>query len=177
MSWWSGPSWPRPAKSSPMSHVRRPLPSPSGMATVLLVDDDPCNRLLMRILLGRTRRFIVVGEAANGSQAVAKARTLRPDVVVLDFEMPGMSGPHALPLIRRVSMNTKIIMFSDRVAGLSTPQAEALGADLLSAKGDGCSGLLPALHRVWPAAPRPTRRIEPRIGRASPIMIKPLQSR
>jgi DNA-binding NarL/FixJ family response regulator len=67
---------------------------------VLLVDDQPLVRTGLRVLLGAEDDIEVVGEAANGSEAVTLARTTRPDVVMMDLLMPGVDGVEAT---RRIS--------------------------------------------------------------------------
>src|SRR4051794_21239523 len=72
----------------------------SGKVRVLLVDDLPDIRLVMRLLLEADGRIEVVGEATDGAQAVELTKELHPDAVILDLRMPGMDGVQALPLIR-----------------------------------------------------------------------------
>ncbi|MGD3112502.1 response regulator [Streptomyces sp. YGL11-2] len=62
---------------------------------VLIVDDQAMVRDALRAVIGRRAGFSVVGDAADGAQAVALARSLRPDVVVMDVRMPGMTGVEA----------------------------------------------------------------------------------
>ncbi|QHC23960.1 response regulator transcription factor [Streptomyces sp. GS7] len=62
---------------------------------VLIVDDQEMVRDALRAVIGRRAGFSVVGDAADGAQAVALARSLRPDVVVMDVRMPGMTGVEA----------------------------------------------------------------------------------
>ena len=85
--------------------------------SVVLIDDEASILELERALLEGDGRFVVVGEGGDGSAAVKLARTLQPDVIVLDVLMPGMDGWEALPLIKRVSPSTCVIVIS------------ALGAD------------------------------------------------
>ena len=59
---------------------------------VLLVDDEPEARAGLRLLLAEDPEIEVVGEAANGRQALAKIRQLEPDLVLLDIQMPGIDG-------------------------------------------------------------------------------------
>lgn len=132
------------------SWSRATKPVTAHPASVLLVDDDSASRLMVRLTLERTRRFNVVGEAASGGEGVAKAQTLRPDFVVLDVDMPGMSGLEALPLIREAVADTKIVLYSDLVAYLSPAEAATLDADLLVAKGRDLSALADALRTILP---------------------------
>lgn len=68
------------------------MPIPKTRAKVLLVDDHHILRDGLRALLDRQDGITVVGEAADGTSALELARTLRPDVVVLDISLPGLSG-------------------------------------------------------------------------------------
>ena len=65
------------------------------MTSVLLVDDQELVRAGFRIILNSEPGIEVVGEASNGSDAVALARGLRPDVICMDVQMPGMDGLEA----------------------------------------------------------------------------------
>jgi DNA-binding NarL/FixJ family response regulator len=68
--------------------------------TLLIVDDDPSFRVLARRLLALDG-FDVVGEAADGDAAVSVARALRPDVVLLDVQLPGVDGFAVAMRLRR----------------------------------------------------------------------------
>jgi len=65
------------------------------MTTLLIVDDQPLQRLGFRMLLDSTPDTEVLGEAAHGAEAVRKAAELRPDVILMDIRMPGMDGIEA----------------------------------------------------------------------------------
>lgn len=122
--------------------------------TVLLVDDDPSTVSAARILLERTGRFKVVGEASNGLEGVRRARQTRPDIVVLDVDMPGMTGFQAAPLIRQASPKTKVALFSDHVDNVLPAAVQGLGADVLVPKGSDLSALVPALLGLDSPHPR-----------------------
>ncbi len=62
---------------------------------ILIVDDSPLVRQRLRDLLHQHPHWQVCGEAANGQDAITRARDLAPDVIVLDFLMPGMNGVQA----------------------------------------------------------------------------------
>jgi CheY-like chemotaxis protein len=84
----------------------------SDPATIVLVDDAPEIRLLMRFQLEGIGGFSVVAEGADGFDAVALAREHQPDFLVLDLCMPGLSGVDAIPLVRKHSPDTQIIACS-----------------------------------------------------------------
>jgi len=71
--------------------------SDSAIATILVCDDDPSLRELVRAVLGARYDFV---EAADGTEALQLARELRPDLIVLDVMLPGLSGIEVLEAIR-----------------------------------------------------------------------------
>jgi len=103
---------------------------PAGVGTVpvrvLVVDDSADIRLMLRLLLGRDDRFEVVGEAGDGVQAIELAGDLRPEVVLLDRQMPVLGGLEAIPEIRRVSPDSEIVLYT--AAGGAGTEAAAIGA-------------------------------------------------
>ena len=83
---------------------------------VLLVDDADDVRRLVRTALRFRGNFEVVGEANSGADAVALARALHPDVVVLDLGLPDIAGEDVLTRIRSESPRTKVVIFSGKEA-------------------------------------------------------------
>ena len=79
---------------------------------VLLVDDVPEVRRLVRTALRFRGVFTVVGEAATGSEAIALTRDLRPDVVVLEIGLPDFAGQDVLTQIREHRPQTRVVVFS-----------------------------------------------------------------
>ncbi len=79
---------------------------------ILIVDDHPVVRDGLSAVLESQPDFEVVGEAGDGSEAVAQVEKLEPDVVLLDLEMPGLDGLGALRLIRQSRPQTKVIVFT-----------------------------------------------------------------
>ena len=79
---------------------------------VLLADDTPEIRRLLRLNLELDGRFEIVGEAADGAEAVALAASLHPDAVVLDLAMPVMDGLQAIPVILESSPAARILVLS-----------------------------------------------------------------
>jgi len=108
---------------------------------VLVVDDDPDLRLLLKVALGREGVSQVVGEAENGRQAIEVARAQQPDTIVLDHGMPVMSGLEAIPLLREAAPSARIIMYT---AYALTDQRAAFeeAADAVLVKGGSLNDLL-----------------------------------
>src|SRR5688572_3020952 len=80
--------------------------------TVLVVDDQPEVRALVRLVLKRAGGFDIIGEASTGAEAIKMVGTHVPDVVVLDISMPVLSGIDAIKPIRSSSPGTQVVMFS-----------------------------------------------------------------
>ena len=81
------------------------------MKKVMIVDDAMFMRLAIREILEKND-FEVVGEAANGLDAVKQYQSLKPDVVTMDITMPEMSGLEAVKEIIKIDPDAKIIMIS-----------------------------------------------------------------
>ena len=84
----------------PAALSERPAVEAAVLTRVLMVDDSAAIRTLARFTLSAKRGFDIVGEAANGTEALAMYETHRPDCVVLDIDMPGMDGFEALAALR-----------------------------------------------------------------------------
>ncbi len=82
------------------------------MVRALLVDDHAVVRAGLRALLEASGRAEVVGEASSGEEAVAKARSLEPDIVVMDLAMPGMDGVQATRRIAELGIETKVLILT-----------------------------------------------------------------
>jgi DNA-binding NarL/FixJ family response regulator len=78
---------------------------------ILLVDDHPLTRSALAGLL-RQHGFDVVGEAADGVEAIAQARSAQPDLILLDLSMPGMDGLAALPLLRDAAPSCEVVVLT-----------------------------------------------------------------
>jgi DNA-binding NarL/FixJ family response regulator len=80
--------------------------------SILIVDDQDLVREGLRMLLEAEPDLCVAGEAGNGSQALAQARRLDPDVVLMDVRMPGMDGIEATAQLARAGCRARILMLT-----------------------------------------------------------------
>ncbi|MEF2095491.1 response regulator [Bacillus sp. CFBP9009] len=78
---------------------------------ILIVDDAAFMRMMIKDILSKNG-FEIVGEAADGSQAVEKYKETHPDLVTMDITMPEMDGITALKEIKKVNPQAKVIMCS-----------------------------------------------------------------
>ena len=104
---------------------------------ILVVDDSIFFRRLVRARLDAEPGMVVVGEARDGKEAVTLAERLRPDVIVIDGAMPLMDGVEALPLIRDVLPECRIVFMDAHDDVLERALAE--GADAAVNKSDSVS--------------------------------------
>jgi DNA-binding NarL/FixJ family response regulator len=105
-------------------------------ARILVVDDHEIVREGIRTLIARSRRgWQICGEARDGHEAIEAAKTLKPDVIVLDITMPTLSGLEAASQIAGMGLGCRILMFtmheSERLA-VEVRQADAQGFVLKS---------------------------------------------
>ena len=96
--------------------------------SVLIADDNTLFREGLRMLLAQEPVISVVGEAADGLQAIRLAEALQPDILLLDIRMPGLGGIEALPQIREKAPGTKVLILSGFSEGELMFQALQLGA-------------------------------------------------
>ena len=79
---------------------------------LLIVDDHPVVRDGLRGIFEGTTEFEVAGEAANGAEAVTRARALRPDVVLMDLRMPDVDGVTAIKRLSELGLDTRVLVLT-----------------------------------------------------------------
>jgi two-component system, NarL family, nitrate/nitrite response regulator NarL len=121
-------------------------PDPAEVTSVVLVDDDADFRWVIRRQLERTGEFSVVGEAADGAAGVEVAAVLRPDLVLLDLEMPYMDGLEALPLVYHRSPWSTVVMLTAMSSGVQLDAALRGGAAGIIRKGSSLANMVAQLR-------------------------------
>jgi two-component system NarL family response regulator len=115
---------------------------------VLAVDDHRLVREGLTNLLRIHPDIEVVGEASDGDEAVAKARTLDPDVILMDISMPGMNGITATKIIKKEMPRTKVIMLTMLDQEGYVYEAVKAGATGYLLKNTGLEDLVKAIKEV-----------------------------
>jgi DNA-binding NarL/FixJ family response regulator len=118
-------------------------------SSILIVDDNAMIRQLIRSHIELHSDWHVCGEAENGKVAVEKVKDLRPDVVVLDFQMPIMNGLEAAREIAQVTPNTAMVMLTMHNSDQLWKDAQAAGIKEVLSKSDGVRDhLIPSLRNA-----------------------------
>jgi DNA-binding NarL/FixJ family response regulator len=115
---------------------------------LVIVDDHALARAGMRQLLSRARNFEVVGEAANGRDAIVLCRRLHPDLVLMDVRLPDMDGLVATRAIREALPDTQVLLVTMYDAPEYAKEALRAGAVGYVLKGVNRRELLTELHRA-----------------------------
>lgn len=115
---------------------------------VVIADDSPDIRLLLRLAIHSDPELELVGEAADGAEAVSLAQALQPDLMLLDLSMPVMDGLEAIPLIRGVAPGTAIIVVSGFLTGETKQHVIDAGAVGYVEKGGDFHELIAYVRKV-----------------------------
>lgn len=127
-----------PTTSSPLDPNIHPL-------RILLVDDSAQVRQELGQLLELSGAVEIVGEAANGREAIRLATELSPEVIIMDLEMPGLDGCAATSQIKQHLPNTRVVMLSVHASPEDKLRAQAAGVDRFVVKGASYYVLLGAI--------------------------------
>jgi DNA-binding NarL/FixJ family response regulator len=114
----------------------------------LICDDNEPLRELLRVVIGLRPSLCVVGEAGDGNEAIAEARRLQPDIIMLDLAMPRRTGLDALPELRQVAPAAEIIVFSGFSTSSIAEEVIALGAAYYLTKGADIDEIDDAIEAV-----------------------------
>lgn len=134
MNWGRGKQEPKAQEpqasqpESPPAPVAPPAPVPAQLLPkVVVADDEPHIRMLMKAVLARAG-FEIAAEAKNGQEAIEAVREHRPDVLLLDINMPRMSGEEALPAILEICPDIAVIMLTSVTDRMTVENCFDIGA-------------------------------------------------
>jgi DNA-binding NarL/FixJ family response regulator len=126
------------------------------MAGVLIADDNPNIRTLLRTFIETQTGFQICGEAHDGQDAIQKARQVQPDLIMLDLAMPRLNGIEAASILRREMPAVRIILFTLHVDSIGKSLAAVIGIDFVLSKDEPLSKLAEHLNRLQPREVSPT---------------------
>ena len=119
------------------------------MARILIVDDHEVVREGLKMLLANLRpEWSICGEAANGADAVSKTQELRPDIVLLDISMAGMSGLEACSRMRKLALQTPVLIFTTHDSKQLSEDVREAGAQGFVLKTQAVRDLVRAMDTV-----------------------------
>lgn len=138
---------------------------------ILLADDHEIVRRGLSMVLSLEKDFEIVGEANTGPQAVARAKALQPDLVLMDLKMPGLDGSAATRQIKRALPEVKVLILTGVGADESVLQAIEAGAEGYVLKEIGPEELIHAIRVIGAGdsylQPSVTKRVIQKIRGAS----------
>ena len=117
-------------------------------AGVLICDDNDAIRRLLATIVAGDPGLRIVGEAADGNEAIVEALALQPDVILLDLAMPRRSGLEALPELRRVAPEARIVVLSGFTSANVAEEVIALGAATYVEKGADPAAIVAAIEQA-----------------------------
>jgi len=120
------------------------------LAQILLADDNQVILQLLRRLIESHAGWQVCGEAATGQEALARAMELKPDLLVLDFAMPGLNGLQVAEQISRACPNLPIILHTIHDFPEMIAEAKRVGIREVVSKGDTAARLLDTMESLLP---------------------------
>lgn len=135
-------------------------------STLLIADDHWVVRQALRTVVAARPDLVVVGEAADGFQAVQLSDTLKPDLMLLDISLPGLSGMQVLEQLNTRANSPSVIVFTMHPADQYARHVRSLGAKGFLSKDSEAGTILSTLDRIMkgevvfpsPPSPEKTRR-------------------
>jgi DNA-binding NarL/FixJ family response regulator len=136
-------------RKEPRPEPRRPKHRGDAKTkTILIVDDQVGERKVIRAAVEGFTGCTVCGEAATGTEAIQKAKQLKPDLIIMDLAMPLMNGLEAASVLKNELPGVSVVLFtlySDLVNG---PRSSMFGVTMVLSKEDGLSPLLDCIKNL-----------------------------
>jgi DNA-binding NarL/FixJ family response regulator len=115
---------------------------------VLVADDSASMRKIIRSFLEELPHVELCAVATNGTEAADAARTLEPDLLILDVVMPGLSGVEVATVVKKILPRAKVILFTMYEEKVGKTLAKSAGVDIVLAKTGGLSALSDKINAV-----------------------------
>jgi DNA-binding NarL/FixJ family response regulator len=113
---------------------------------ILIIDDSPLVRSLLRKSLETVPGWQVCGEASNGREGIEKAQQIKPNFIVLDLSMPVMNGLEAARVLNKVMPAVPMVLFTSFITHNLEEEALAAGVRRVIAKDKSLADLISAVH-------------------------------
>jgi DNA-binding NarL/FixJ family response regulator len=133
-----------PSDASGCSELSKPR-------TILIADDSEMVRAKVRQALERETDFEICGEATDGVEAVAKAKELTPDLILLDVKMPRLTGLEVAGILRRTQPRIRIIMVTMYAEEINRKLTSFFGVDAVFSKSEGVTKLIERVENLLAA--------------------------
>lgn len=114
---------------------------------ILIADDQPKVRFALRVAIERQPGSKIVGEATDAADLIAQARTFAPDLLLLDWDLPGLLASDLIRELRHICPNLRVIVLSEKSE--LAPTALASGANAFVSKAEPPEHLLSAIGKCW----------------------------
>ncbi len=119
--------------------------------TILIADDSEMVRAKIRQALERETDFEICGEATDGVEAVAKAKELTPDLILLDVKMPRLTGLEVAGILRNTQPRIRIMMVTMYAEELNRKLTSFFGVDAVFSKSEGVTKLIERVENLLAA--------------------------
>jgi DNA-binding NarL/FixJ family response regulator len=131
---------------------------------ILIVDDGEPVRDVLRAFFEARTSYEVCGEAANGVEAIEKAKELHPDLILLDLAMPMMNGAEAASVLHGLMPRVPIVLYTMYDESFGRSLAAAVGVTAVVSKPDGVGKLVDCVKNLL----EPAIAAEPKVGAPAP---------
>ena len=124
-----------------------------GAVRIVLVEDNQIFRETLELLLGLRGDLEIVGSVGTGQEAVDVCARARPDVVVVDYRMPGLSGAQTTEAVMQVSPGTRVVCLTASVSRAEVQELYTAGAVTCVGKDEELERIVEAIHAAAAATP------------------------